>query len=62
MKKVRILQQIMISGEPAREGSVHELPEGVANELISQGVVVHHLEDAPVVEADDEEKSPRRKK
>jgi len=44
-KKIKLLRSIVLAGEDAEEGEVHEVQRGLANRLIGEGSAVLHLEE-----------------
>jgi hypothetical protein len=44
-KKIRITRDILLGGEHAEEGSIHEVERPLAQRLIGEGSAVHHLEE-----------------
>lgn len=54
MKRVRLTRSIVLGGEHAEEGSIHDVGRALAHRLIGEGSAEHHLEpgqkpDAPAV-------------
>jgi hypothetical protein len=50
-KKIRLVRDIILAGEHAEEGSVHEVSRGLAHNLIGEGSAVLHLEEGEEAEA-----------
>lgn len=44
-KKIRLLRSIILGGEHAEEGEIHEVGRALAHQLIGEGSAVHHLEE-----------------
>lgn len=44
-KKIRLTRDVILGGEHADEGSVHEVGRALAHRLIGEGSAVHHLEE-----------------
>ena len=44
-KKIRLTRSIILAGEHAEEGSIHEVGKPLANRIIGEGSAVHHLEE-----------------
>jgi len=50
-KKIQLVRDIILAGEHAEEGSVHEVGRALAHRLIGEGSAVHHLEEGEEPEA-----------
>ncbi len=44
-KKIRLTRSIILAGQHAEEGSVHEVGSSLAHRLIGEGSAEHHLEE-----------------
>ena len=44
-KRIRIIRPILIAGEHAEVGSIHDVPGHLAIDLIGTGSAVHHVEE-----------------
>lgn len=53
VKRIRLTRSIVLGGEHADEGSVHDVARPLAHRLIGEGSAVHHLE-----EGEEPEKAP----
>jgi hypothetical protein len=45
VKRLMLTRSIVLAGEHAEEGSVHDVPRALAHRLIGEGSAVHHLEE-----------------
>ena len=50
-KRLRLTRSIILAGQHAEEGSVHDVPHALAHRLIGEGSAEHHLEDGEEPEA-----------
>jgi hypothetical protein len=44
-KRIRLTRSIILGGDHADEGSIHEVARPLAHRLIGEGSAVHHLEE-----------------
>jgi hypothetical protein len=43
MKRVRLIRSIVMNGDHAEAGEVHDVPNALAHRLIGEGSAAHHL-------------------
>jgi hypothetical protein len=50
-KRLRLTRSIILAGEHAEEGSIHDVPHALAHRLVGEGSAEHHLEEGEEQEA-----------
>jgi hypothetical protein len=50
VKRIRLTRSIILDGEHADEGSIHDVAKPLAHRLIGEGSAVHHLEEGEAPE------------